>query len=455
MAGLATMKRRAVALISFRHRTEPNGSRPSRPDGRHLCFDRTQGSGLLNEIVRCEVCGNQHLRSVLDLGDHPMCDDLVPVGDGRRCREYPIEILFCDTCVTAHQRFQIPKAELFPVSYHYRSRHTADVLNGMKQLVAATEHEIGELKGRLVLDIGCNDGSLLSFFRERGASTYGIEPTGAARDAAERGHTVVEDFFGEEVATSFRDRHGSPDVISFTNVFAHIEDLGSVTRALKILATPKTLLVIENHYLGSILAKHQFDTFYHEHPRTYSSTSFAHIAEALGMSVFKIEFPQRYGGNIRVFMRSGAPAPERQDEQQAHYAKEASFGDGLSRMASQIEKWKVRKRAELEAELAHGRIEAKAFPGRAAIPLKLLGLDEKTISSVYEKPGSNKIGHYVPATRIPIRSDDEFSPTANKGGTLLNLAWHISDEIKTYMRGRGYEGRIIDIISQDDFDEER
>ncbi|WP_291577678.1 hypothetical protein [Bradyrhizobium sp.] len=61
-----------------------------------------------------------------------MCDDLVPVGDARICREYPIEILFCEVCRTAHQRFQIPKQELFPSSYHYRSRQTADVLNGMK-----------------------------------------------------------------------------------------------------------------------------------------------------------------------------------------------------------------------------------------------------------------------------------------------------------------------------------
>src|ERR1700690_4155990 len=86
----------------------------------------------LRETTRCEVCGNPQLRSFVDLGNHPMCDDLVPVGDARICREYPIEILFCEVCRTAHQRFQIPKQELFPSSYHYRSRQTADVLNGMK-----------------------------------------------------------------------------------------------------------------------------------------------------------------------------------------------------------------------------------------------------------------------------------------------------------------------------------
>ena len=79
-----------------------------------------------NEINKCEVCGNTELKSVLDLGLHPMCDDLVPVGEDRICNEYPIEILFCKNCNTAHQRFQVPKEDLFPATYHYRSRFTAE-----------------------------------------------------------------------------------------------------------------------------------------------------------------------------------------------------------------------------------------------------------------------------------------------------------------------------------------
>lgn len=409
-------------------------------------------TGAMNEITRCEVCGNDALRPVLDLGAHPMCDDLVPVGDTRRCREYPIEILFCARCVTAHQRFQVPKHELFPATYHYRSRHTADVLNGMRQLVEATTAELGPLAGSKVVDIGCNDGSLLSIFREKGAETYGIEPTGAAGDALAAGHTVMNDFLAEDVARRFVERHGRPDIVTFTNVFAHIEDLPAVIRSLLALCHEGTTIVVENHYLGAVIERRQFDTFYHEHPRTYSYTSFTTIAEALGRRIAKVEFPSRYGGNIRVMMRAGAGAHDRWEEV---HARELRFGDALARMAHEIEVWRANKGAALRHAVdARGALPAKAFPGRAAIPIKLLGLDQSMISAVYEKPASGKIGHYVPGTRIPIRSDDAFHAAAAEG-PMVNMAWHIAAEIEAYMRGRGYRGELIDIIAPGDFAEPR
>jgi hypothetical protein len=410
-------------------------------------------SESLKEISYCEVCGHDSLTPVLDLGRHPMCDDLVPIGDSRVCREYPIEILFCERCITAHQRFQIPKYDLFPKTYHYRSRHTADVLNGMKQVVAACESALGPMTGKTVLDVGCNDGSLLSFFKDAGASsTYGIEPTGAAAEAANRGHTVLNDFLDEELAQQFVSLHGHPDIITFTNVFAHIEDLPQVVRSLLRLFHDRTVVVIENHYLGSIIDRRQFDTFYHEHPRSYSYTSLTYVAQSLGRQVSKVEFPSRYGGNIRVILQPTAGQPLH-DRLLEIGPRETGFEKGLKAMAHEINIWKRRKRRLLQVETAaHGQLRAKAFPGRSAIPIKLLGLDETMIKAVHEKPGSAKVGHYVPGTRIPIFSDDDFDASQTEG-PVINMAWHIADEISAYMQKVGYSGRLIDIIEMSDFEE--
>lgn len=403
------------------------------------------------EIHTCEVCGSNRLTPVLDLGLHPMCDDLVPIDDQRVCREYPIDILFCETCITAHQRFQVPKEELFSASYHYRSRFTADVLNGMAGLAASCAERFAGVDGKLVLDVGCNDGSLLDFFRARGATTIGIEPTKACEDASQKGHITFKEFLSKDVATRIVSHHGCPDFITFTNVFAHIEDLPGVLEALRTLSGDRTVIVIENHYLGAVLGNHQFDTFYHEHPRSYSYTSFDYIARALDRELIDVEFPSRYGGNIRVFLGKEQRAPGFL-KQSNPVPSEDQFLEKFQTLRDHIARWQQSKAHTLQTLVQkNGRLRAKAFPGRAAILVKMLELTDASISAVYEKPGSLKIGHYLPGTRIPILSDDELFASSHYAQPLLNLAWHISGEIRSYLKSNGYLGPVLDILSAEDF----
>lgn len=402
----------------------------------------------VQEINLCEVCCNSRLESVLNLGNHPLCDDLVKVGDSRVCEQYPIEILYCDQCKTAHQRFQVPKQDLFPKSYHYRSRFTADVLSGMLALVETTEQHLGSLVGKLVFDVGCNDGSLLDFFRQKGAKTVGIEPTDAYKDGLGKGHDLINRFFSLQSASEIRNIYGVPDVITFTNVFAHIDNLPEVIEALKVLMSSSTMIVVENHYLGSILELKQFDTFYHEHPRTYSLTSFHYIAKSLGCELKAVEFPSRYGGNIRVFM-GGSNLANSSDVNDIKIIleKEAQFGVRIKKLRTWIATWQTDTKDRINSLVRiHGKLSAKAFPGRAAILIRLLGLDFDLIDVVYEKPGSMKIGHYLPGTRIPIESDDQLFLGTEKPKMLLNLAWHIPKEIENYLKEKNFAGRIVHII---------
>lgn len=404
----------------------------------------------VSTITTCEVCGSRSLQPVLDLGSHPMCDDLVPVGDGRHCVKYPIEILLCRSCMTAHQAFQVPKETLFPKTYHYRSRFTADVINGMRSLVESTSAAFGGLSGTTVVDIGCNDGSLLDIFKAAGATTtIGVEPTGACEDAAAKGHFTYNEYLSERVAQTIVERHGVPAFVSMTNVFAHIEQLPGVLAALRQLSGPQTVLVIENHYLGAVLERNQFDTFYHEHPRSYSYASFVRIAQSLGMHCLHVDFPSRYGGNIRVFL--GARQAAAFDDA-ALRRRESRFPDEFATMRQNVARWTERKGAVIRNLVRqHGPLLGKAFPGRAAILIELLGLDHDQISAVYEKPGSLKIRNYVPGTRIPIASDNELFAQPDLTVPIVNLAWHISAEIGGYLRAAGYRGEIIDILAPEDF----
>jgi len=390
----------------------------------------------MQAINKCEVCGGTDLEPVLDLGLHPLCDDLVPFEGTRKCKEYPIEILFCRTCNTAHQRYQVPKRELFTKDYHYRARMTGSVLVGMSDLVDSCERLFGYIGGKTVLDVGCNDGSLLNYFEDKACKTIGVEPTGAAADSR---HRTLNTFFDRQAAETIRGEIGSPDFITFTNVFAHIEHLEELLESLKLLIGKDTVIVIENHYMGDIFKRGQFDTFYHEHPRTYSLKSFEYIAATLGLNILAAQFVSRYGGNIRVFLGKGAPAKIDVDE--------SHFGEAFAMMRADLEHWKKTARDMIDRHVReNGKLRAKAFPGRAAILIRLLGLNESQISAVYEIKGSIKVGHYVPGTRIPILPEAELF-RLDKSKPILNLAWHIPSEVRANLESHGYIGEVIDIKS--------
>jgi len=387
------------------------------------------------KITKCEVCENEQLKKVLDLGNHPLCDDLIPMEEESSCEEFPIEILFCEKCLTAHQIYQIPKQTLFSKNYHYRARMTGSVLSGMADFVEGCENRFGSLHGKVVLDIGCNDGSLLDFFKIKGCKTVGIEPTGAALESK---HPTINEYFDKRSAYQVLSLTGKPDLIVFTNVFAHIEDLQSLINNLKILSQDNTKIVIENHYLGAVFNGGQFDTFYHEHPRTYSFRSFEFIAQSLEVNVLDAEFVSRYGGNIRVYLGVG-------DKKQLDI-DESHFSSAFIKMSTDMLKWITETKVMIDDHVSkHGLMRAKAFPGRAAILIKLLGLNENHISAVYEIKGSIKVGHYVPGTRIPILPEVELYAKKDLKKPILNLAWHLPSEVRTNLLVNGYTGHVIDI----------
>ena len=400
----------------------------------------------ISEVLRCEVCGNSSLIPFLNLGNQPLPDDLVPVGDNRVCERYPIDVRYCTICRTANQRFRVAPGLLFHPEYHYRASQTMDVLDGMQQFAEAVGDR-RNVEGLKVLDIGCNDGSLLDFFRHLGAKTYGIEPTDAGTIAASRGHPVDRSFFGVRTAQLFYKTYGCPDIITFTNVFAHIDNLSEALGGLKVLIDGdehkpgrKPLIVIENHYLGSVLEKHQFDTFYHEHPRTYSATSFIHMARRIGYRVAEVQYPVRYGGNIRVFLEPGPGDTEA--------AFESAFRPWVERFERDVMQWQ-NQTAKMMHEMAPLRLAA--FPARASILINMLGLDVDCVEAIYEKEGSPKSGHYAPGTRIPILGELAFN--VNDHRPLWNLAWHIPAEMEARWRQNGFKGDIINVVEKDLFHE--
>lgn len=399
----------------------------------------------IKKISNCSICNGKIVKA-LNLGMHPLCDDLIKINSKKISQEYPVNIYYCKVCIIAYQRFIVDKKILFPKTYHYRGKLTKDVVNGQAELVKDIKKKFKNIKYKNVLDIGCNDGALLDFFRKEKCRTIGVEPTNAALDASKK-HKIYNQYFDEKLAREIKKKFKKIDFITFTNVFAHINDLGKLLKALKILLTDTTTVIVENHYLGSIIRLKQFDSFYHEHPRTYSLQSLIQIGKKISMKISNVSFPKRYGGNIRVIFEK-----ETSKKFTTLIKKEYLFFNSLKRLKNDIWKWRIKKRKLIKKLVKKfGPLPAKAFPGRAAILIKLLNLSDRHISAVYEQPNSKKISYYVPGTRIKIISDIYLKKNLKEKIPIINLAWHISSEIRKYLKLNKIKSKIIDIVNNKDF----
>ena len=134
-------------------------------------------------MTACEVCARTLEGPILDLGMYPLCDDLQKIESDQPSHSYHQKIQLCSNCRTAIQLHQVPKEELFKKTYHYRARLTRDVLDGMQKLVGKVQQKVDfKDSQKVVLDIGCNDGSFLNAWGGTGADPASFISGGAEGD---------------------------------------------------------------------------------------------------------------------------------------------------------------------------------------------------------------------------------------------------------------------------------
>ena len=385
------------------------------------------------KIDTCEVCVKTLEGPELDFGYQPLCDELRKTPEESLIvSKYHQNIVLCETCLTAHQKYQVPKNELFKPNYHYRAALTKDVISGMNELAESCIEYTNLNEESVVLDVGCNDGSLLSIFKKKyNVKTIGVDPTDAIDDAINL-DLKIKDYFSSGTVEKINEKFNKVDVITFTNVFAHIEDLKSLLENLRKIISDETLIIIENHYLGSIINQNQFDTFYHEHPRTYSIKSFSFISEQLDTGILDIIFPKRYGGNIRVVMSKKIVKTKEKIPVDSFAISD------FQKIQTYYESWNLNSKNLIEGLMNSGsQFNGKSLPGRGVMLINSLDISKSFMPKVFEQNFSPKVGNYVPGTDIYVDKDENID-----GDNLIIWSWHVVDEIISYLEKINYKGSI-------------
>ena len=406
---------------------------------------RAAGTGASTPVECCQVCGNDRLENMLSLGYMPPVNQMVRIGVMSRQQPwFPTELLYCRRCELVQLGLAVDPAIIFPPEYPYTSGTTKLLRDNFADLCRESSELLQLGKDALVVDIGSNDGTLLSNFQRAGHRVLGIEPTDVGQLARERGIPTLQHYFSPDVASKVRREHGSAGVVTAANCFAHIEDVHGVVEGVLELLAPDGAFISESHYLIPLIERLQYDTIYHEHLRYYSLTSLVHLFQMHDLEVFHARPIPSHGGSIRVYAARRGVERVRESVAQmlAGEPKGEAMIERLGSFRREVTLSKLRLHGVLREFKEKGaRIAAISAPSRASTMVNYVGLDEGIIDYCCEIQGSLKIGMYMPGTRIPIV--DEARLFEDQPECAVIFSWHIAEELAPKLRDKGFRGALV------------
>jgi SAM-dependent methyltransferase len=362
----------------------------------------------------------------LDLGHHPHSDNFRKSKDLPETT-YPLRLVQCQACEFVQLDYTVSPEVLYDTDYLYESGITKTADRHWEEFADSVIAKVGkkEFVKEFVLDIGSNDGTLLSKFKARGFQVQGIDPCKDITDIANaRGIPTYTALFSKEalIPEGFTFIRGF-DVITGSNVFAHIDDLDKVIEDVKAILEPNGVFVFESPYLGDFIRDMQYDTVYHQHLSYLAVKPLIRFLREHDMEIFDIEFTPIHGGCFRCYIA-------RKDEREIspivdRTARNENFS--LNVLGQFAEKVKENKenlmRIVMEFKRQGCKVVGISSPAKGMTLLNYTGVG-KYLDFVTDV-SKLKQGRYTPGDHLEIKSDKDL-----KGDEVgLLLAWNFKDEI--------------------------
>lgn len=396
----------------------------------------------------CRSCGSGELVDVLSLGIQYVSDFLEERTNGGLLA--PLGLVLCDVnsggCGLVQLRHTVP-GDLLYRRYWYRSGVNASMTEALRDVANQAERLTGLSDGDIVVDIGCNDGTLLRSFRRRHLTLIGFEPAKNLIPFAEVGTTkIINDYFNLE---GYRKNLGESKAKLITSIamFYDLEDPNSFVEDVRACLDDDGVWVIQMSYLPSMLRQNAFDNICHEHLEYYSMTSLQSLLSRHGFEIFDVELNEVNGGSFRVYVKHegcrsygkegsrGRLARIRRLERDLHLSDTRAYLE----FASRVNSLRDRLHEFISAEHKKGKkIYVYGASTKGNTLLQFCNLDRGLIDAAADR-NPDKWGKKTIGTHIPIISEEQAR--ADRPDYFLILPWHFLGEFmkreEAYLKGGG------------------
>ncbi|MBI2327923.1 methyltransferase domain-containing protein [Candidatus Curtissbacteria bacterium] len=252
-------------------------------------------------IKKCRICGSKNLHKFLDFGQMSLANNFLTDDELNRVEaRYPLYCLFCANCGLVQLGVVVNPRIMF-CNYPYIPSGSGVMMNNFASLAYEVGKRMKFGEKSLVIDIGSNDGTLLTFFKKMGTRILGVDPAkNLSRMAQLSGVPTVTKLFNRQTAKSLVNKYGKADLVLATNVVAHIDDLYDFLRGVSTMLGSRGLFICEFPYVLDLIARNQFDTIYHEHLSYFALLPWSRIVSRLDFEIVDVARLSIHGGSLRL-----------------------------------------------------------------------------------------------------------------------------------------------------------
>ncbi|MBY9007043.1 MAG: class I SAM-dependent methyltransferase [Candidatus Lokiarchaeota archaeon] len=382
----------------------------------------------------CRFCEKELFFEFVNLGSSPLSNSILTFEELNKPEVFfPLKLYVCDYCFLVQIDEYKKSDEIFNEKYAYFSSFSKIWLKHSKNYVDMAIKRFKLDNNSLVIEIACNDGYLLQYFKEQKIPCLGIEPSSnTAAVTKQKGIEVIEDYFGTNLANELVHNNRKPDLIIGNNVLAHVPNVNDFVRGLKILLNQNGIITMEFPHLAKLIQYNQFDTIYHEHFSYFSFFTVKLIFKKHGLEIFDVDEIETHGGSLRIYARH-------KNDNKNNISKNVTnllnyensikinklehymgFQDRINKIKYDLIQFLIDKKHEGKKVIAYGA----AAKGNTL--LNYCGIRNDLVKFVVDL-SPFKQEKFLPGSHIPIYKEDKIKES--KPDYILILPWNIKKEI--------------------------